>query len=382
MKNEWKTCLRWGITVVLVFLVARYWDTVASLLYAVKAAAGPLIFGCILAYIVNIPMACYERCYMKVRWLAKHEKLKRPFCMFLAVISVLVVLWLVLEMIIPELIACINLLIQRLPGAIGMIFSWIETHLPVEEWFGEVTLKIPDISDIQDLVKHVGTFLVNGFGTAVNTVAVVVTSVVSGVVTVFVGVVFAVYLLAGKERIAGQCKMLIHRFTKEKVYRTLYMVLETLNDCFHKFIVGQCTEAVILGALCMIGMLILRLPYAAMIGCLIGVTALIPVAGAYIGAIVGAVMILTVSPIKALVFVIYLVVLQQLEGNLIYPRVVGNSIGLPGIWVLAAITIGGGVMGVMGMLLGVPVAATIYVLLRKCVIAKRSAVAATEDKKE
>ena len=138
--------------------------------------------------------------------------------------------------------------------------------------------------------------------------------------------------------------------------------MRVLNQSFHSFIVGQCTEAVILGLLCMGGMLLLRLPYAAMIGCLVGFTALIPIAGAYIGAVVGAFMIFTVSPVKAVIFIVFLVALQQLEGNLIYPRVVGSSIGLPGVWVLAAVTVGGGVLGIGGMLLGVPIAAAIYQL--------------------
>ncbi|WP_277215231.1 AI-2E family transporter [Pseudoflavonifractor capillosus] len=138
-----------------------------------------------------------------------------------------------------------------------------------------------------------------------------------------------------------------------------------LNECFHKYIVGQCTEALILGGLCTLGMLILQLPYATMTGAVIAFTALIPVAGAYIGAGVGAFMILTVSPVKAIIFLIFIVILQQLEGNLIYPRVVGSSMGLPGIWVLAAVTVGGGVMGIPGMLLCVPLAAAFYKLLRE-----------------
>ena len=142
-------------------------------------------------------------------------------------------------------------------------------------------------------------------------------------------------------------------------------LLKTLNECFHKYIVGQCTEALILGGLCLAGMLILQLPYAPMISALIAFTALIPVAGGYIGAGIGAFMILTVSPVKALIFLIFIVVLQQLEGNIIYPKVVGSSMGLPAIWVLAAVTIGGGIMGIIGMVISVPIAATAYRLLQK-----------------
>ena len=142
-------------------------------------------------------------------------------------------------------------------------------------------------------------------------------------------------------------------------------MLKVLNDCFHRYVVGQCVEAVIIGVLCMIGMFIFRFPYATMIGTLVGFTALVPIAGAYIGAVVGAFMILTVSPLQAVLFVVYLTVLQQLEGNLIYPRVVGTSLGLPGMWVLAAVTVGGGLYGILGMLIGVPLAAAAYRLLKE-----------------
>ena len=147
--------------------------------------------------------------------------------------------------------------------------------------------------------------------------------------------------------------------------RKIFVVLDILNTSFRSFIIGQCVEAVVLGVLCMLGMLLFRLPYAAMIGALVGFTALIPVAGAYIGAGVGAFMILTVSPVKAAGFLVYIVVLQQLEGNLIYPRVVGSSIGLPGLWVLAAVTVGGSLFGIGGMLIGVPLTAAVYQLIRR-----------------
>lgn len=155
------------------------------------------------------------------------------------------------------------------------------------------------------------------------------------------------------------------RYMSTSLCANVHHVLSVLNECFHKYIVGQCTEALLLGGLCTLGMLILQLPYATMTGAVIAFTALIPVAGAYIGAGVGAFMILTVSPVKAIIFLIFIVILQQLEGNLIYPRVVGSSMGLPGIWVLAAVTVGGGVMGIPGMLLCVPLASAFYKLLRE-----------------
>ena len=178
------------------------------------------------------------------------------------------------------------------------------------------------------------------------------------------GLIFSFYLVLGRDRLARQSTRVLRRYVPQPIYDRIMYVLGVLNNAFHRYITGQCTEAVILGVLCTIGMMILRLPYATMIGALVGFTALIPIAGAYIGTIVGAFMILTVSPMKMLIFLIFLAVLQQVEGNLIYPKVVGSSIGLPGIWVLAAVTIGGGMMGVAGMLLGVPLASALYTLLR------------------
>jgi predicted PurR-regulated permease PerM len=203
----------------------------------------------------------------------------------------------------------------------------------------------------------------SGIGSVFDIVVSTVASVFSGVVTAVVSLIFSVYLLSGKEKIAGQIMRLEKCYLGLSKKRKFNHVLETLKDSFENFIVGQCKEAIVLGVLCTVGMWLFGFPYATMIGALIGFTALIPVAGAYIGGAVGAVMILTESPVKALLFIVFLIVLQQLEGNLIYPKVVGESIGLPGFYVLAAATIGGGVMGIPGMLIGVPLVAAVYKLV-------------------
>lgn len=208
-----------------------------------------------------------------------------------------------------------------------------------------------------------------------------VSSVFSRVVSGLLALIFAIYFLLGKEQFTGQFKRIINSYLPKKAEKKINYVASVLNDCFHRYIVGQCLEAVILGTLCIIGMLIFRFPYAAMIGTLIGFTALIPVAGAYIGAIVGFIMILTVSPIKAVLFIVFIVVLQQLEGNLIYPKVVGGSLGLPAVWVLAAVTIGGSLMGILGMLLGVPIAAAIYRMLRDDVNRREKKMAVIKEEK-
>ena len=221
-----------------------------------------------------------------------------------------------------------------------------------------------DFSSVSTQVEQLLKTVLGGVGGAVGSIMNAVTSVVSVVVNVVIGLIFSLYVLLDKEGLGRRCKTLISMYLP-KASDKIFYVTQVLDDSFHSFIVGQCLEAIVLGTLCVIGMLIFRFPYAVMIGMFIGFTALIPVAGAYIGAAVGAIMILTVSPIQAVEFLVFVVVLQQLEGNLIYPRVVGKSIGLPGIWVLTAVTIGGGVLGVGGMLLAVPLFAAGYRLLRE-----------------
>ena len=195
----------------------------------------------------------------------------------------------------------------------------------------------------------------------------------------FIALIFALYLLAGKDRLNRQFHALADTYLPERFTRRLWYVLVTAHDTFTRFFVGQFTEAIIIGVLCTLGMALFRLPYATMIGTLVGATALLPVVGAYLGAGIGAFMILTVNPLQALVFLIFIAVLQQLEGNLIYPRVVGTSIGLPGIWVLAAVTVGGGIGGIAGMLLAVPVTATFYRLLRTDVQRRQAPPAGPQD---
>lgn len=358
MKLEWNNCLRIGSTVVLTYLVIHYWQAVTGLARVALGAAIPLLLGCVIAYILNIPMSFFEK---KLSF-SKCPKLKRPICMILAFASILLVVALVSGMVFPELASCINLLLDRLPAALNKLFIWLETNF---NW--EIAPELLpynwSVTDWESLIAKAGNWLLHGIGGTMTSLAGAVSSTFSAVVTTVLGLVFAIYLLAGKDVLKQQLSTLIHVYLGDKVLHRVSYILTTANHTFHSFVVGQCLEAVVLGVLCIVGMFLFRLPYASMIGTLVGFTALIPVAGAYIGACVGALMILTVSPWKAILFIIFLCVLQQLEGNLIYPRVVGSSIGLPGLWVIAAVTVGGGMLGIIGMLLGVPLAATIYALV-------------------
>lgn len=360
MKFNLKTLFKLGISVFVLFLCIYHWPSVFAFILTVLGAASPLIVGCALAFILNILMGFYEKHYFKKSKNISLQKSRRPVCLILAILTLLAIIAVVISLVLPQLISCVKHIISVLPSAINNVIE----ALSKSEYISKDLVATLSSIDWRSKIGEIANTLFSGLGSVVDVVVSTITSVFTGVVTAFIGIIFAAYLLLQKETLARQGDKLMQRYLKESVMNKIKYVLSILNDCFRRYIIGQCTEAVILGVLCTLGMLILGLPYATMIGAFIAFTALIPIAGAYIGASVGAFMIVMVSPVKALVFLIFIVVLQQLEGNLIYPRVVGSSIGLPGIWVLAAITIGGGVMGVGGMLLGVPLAATIYRIIK------------------
>ncbi len=374
MKLEWNSCLRAGVTVVITYLMIHYWQSVAQLGRIALSASVPLFLGCVLAYTLNIPMSFFERHLS----FSKCPRLKRPVCIVLALASILLVVALISGMVLPELAACLRLLIVKLPNALTSLFAWLETsfHWTVPASFLPANW---NVADWENLFSTVGNWLLTGIGGTMSSLAGVLSSAFSAVVTMVLCAVFALYLLASKDQLLHQFRTLIQTYLGNRFLNGTTYVLATANETFHNFVVGQCLEAVILGVLCILGMWLFRFPYATMIGTLVGFTALIPIAGAYIGASVGVLMIMTVDPLKAILFVIFLCVLQQLEGDLIYPRVVGSSIGLPGIWVMAAVTVGGGILGITGMLLGVPLAATLYKLLWSDVQKRQAPAAVPEE---
>ncbi len=360
MKTDAKSLLKIGTAVFLLYLCIHYWTGISGFLLTVAGTAFPLTLGCVIAYLINILMSWFERHYFPNSVRPAVTKSRRIVCMIAAILSMLAIVALIVWLVLPQLIDCIMLIINILPGAIEKLLAQIENlHILPEDIFNFL-----EGIDWKSQIGKILESVTSGVGSVMGTVIKTVSSVFSGLVTALLAVIFALYILLGKDRLGIQFKRVMHRYLRPKWFDKVMYFLGILNDCFHKFIVGQCIEAVVLGLLCTLGMTIFKFPYATMIGALIAFTALIPVAGAYIGAGVGAFMILTVSPMQALLFLIFIVVLQQLEGNLIYPRVVGSSIGLPGIWVLAAVTIGGGIMGVVGMLVGVPLAAALYRILR------------------
>lgn len=357
-----KRLVGWAIVIWVLYLLMRYWPALENMVGVAIDAGTPLIIGCVMAYVINILMNFYEKWYCRLFRMKVAGTIRRIVCMILAFLTLIGIIALIINLVLPELINCIASFIRLIPGVVQIIVNFLEDK-PIMDYLPIISANL-DLASLASKVETLITSILSGFGGAVGSILTAVSSMVSMVVSLVIGLIFAIYLLLDKEKLATQGKLLINTYLPKKAEKIFY-ILKVLNESFHNFIVGQCTEAVVLGVLCMIGMMLFKFPYAVMIGAFIGFTALIPIAGAYIGACVGAVMILTESPIQAVEFLIFIVILQQLEGNLIYPRVVGQSIGLPGIWVLTAVTIGGGVMGIPGMMLAVPLFAATYRLIRE-----------------
>ena len=362
LSKEVKKVIWLVVGLFVLFLAIRYWPIIEGMVTLGIDAATPLLIGCVIAYVVNILMNFYENLYDRVFKVKVALKIKRIVCIIFAFLSLGGILVFIVNMVLPELINCIASFIQMIPAAVTWLVEFIGEER-IYEYFPFLQGDF-DFSTISSQIESLLKSVLNGVGGAVGSIVIALTNVVSVVVSIVIGVIFSLYVLIDKERLCTQCKKIVETYLPKKAEKTLY-VSRVLNESFHNFIVGQVTEAVILGVLCIIGMTIFRFPYAVMIGVFIGFTALIPIAGAYIGAGVGAVLMLTTDPLLAVEFLVFIVILQQLEGNLIYPRVVGNSIGLPGIWVLTAITVGGGVLGIGGMLIAVPLAAAGYRLLKE-----------------
>ena len=382
MKITWKTCLKIGITLFLLYIAIAFWDNISGLLSAVFAAMFPIFIGGAIAYVINIPMTFYEKHYFPKKNGKFFAVTRRPVCMTAAFLTVIAVMVIVVWLIIPKLGECVSVIVAKFPALFekALLFAKSLDIMPED-----IINSLSEIDWQSKLTDMIGT-ITSGVGNVVGGVISVVSGIFSGIVTVLLSIIFSIYILATKDNLRIGGTKLLNRYASEKWNKRISYVLSVLDECFHSYIVGQCTEALILGGLCTVGMLIFGFPYALMIGALVAFTALIPVAGAYIGAGVGAFMILTESPVKAFLFLLFILVLQQLEGNIIYPKVVGTSMGLPGIWVLAAVTIGGGIFGVLGMLLGVPIAAAVYRIIgddvKKAEVVPIAETAPTEEAEE
>ena len=356
----------------LAFTFFQRLDGVVAVLRFLGGILSPFLVGGAMAFILNVPMRFLERKLFTPRP-GRGGKARRglgagprrALSLLLTFVLVILVILVLALVVVPELAATIATLGVTIQGAFARFRPWAEEQFAnnpqIIEWLEGLTL------DWDSLIATVADFLKNGAGSVVSSTISAVGSVVSAVTTGFVALVFACYLLLQKERLGLQCRKALYALLPQKAADRTVEICSLSHRVFSSFITGKGIEAVILGAMFFVAMSLLRMPYALLVGCTIAVTALIPIVGAFIGCFVGAFLLLMVSPMQALIFVILFLVLQQVEGNLIYPHVVGSSVGLPSIWVLAAVTVGGSLMGVAGMLLFIPLTSVVYTLFREFV---------------
>ena len=345
---------------ILIFLGIQNINYVAKTISALFKIIFPFILGGCIAFVLNVPMRALEKKMFKKG--KRGKGFRRPLALILTILLFLGVLTLAIFVIAPGIVDAVKNITAALPGAFQRLQQWsveLEKYLPqLEDSINSLNLNWDDISQkAVNMIKTFGTSLLTASGGIIG-------SVVSGLGTFLIAFVFSIYVLLQKEKLASHIRQIAYGLLSEKHADRFFEIVALADKTFSSFLSGQCLEACILGSLFVISMTIFRMPYALLVGVLIAITALIPIIGAFIGCIVGALLIAITSPIQALIFVIMFLILQQIEGNLIYPHVVGNSVGLPSIWVLAAVTLGGQLMGVVGILLFIPLCSVCYALFK------------------
>ena len=351
------------------FLVIALWkfDVVLDVLKEIWSILFPFVLGGVIAFVINVPMSFLEK---KIFTKAKKEnkavgKLARPISLLLTIVLVAGVIVLVMFWVIPQLTRTMGTLVMSISDFIPQMQSWIREF----SHNNQEIMKLVDQIQFQpdQAIKWGIGFLGTGAGNMMNTTVSAVGSIISGVATFFIAFSFSCYILFQKEKLHIQIRKVFFAFLPKEKAEAFLRICSLTYRTFANFLTGQCLEAIILGCMFCVTLSILRMPYALLIGVLIAFTALVPIFGAFIGCAVGSFLIFMVSPKQAILFIIVFLVLQQMEGNLIYPHVVGESVGLPSIWVLAAVTIGGNLMGIVGMLVFIPLLSVLYTIFREFV---------------
>lgn len=370
MEKEKQETRKWMMiifTALLGYLIVDNVEVVVTIIQKIISIISPFVIGAAIAFILNLPMGFFETKLSNFKT-KKGKKLGKNFIrtvsLILAILVIGLIITLIVNLILPEIINIITLLIEKLPYY-GAELKNIATTITQDVPQINEAIKSIDINnkELQEQVKNLATSFLSKSVSVVG-------NIIGSFVNTVVAIVFAAYILTSKDKLKAQAKKILYAYNnKEKAEKIIDLGIMSRN-IFRKFISGQCLEAVILGALSILGMFILQIPYAVPIGVLIGVTALIPIVGAFIGIIIGAVLILSVAPVKVITFLIFILILQQVEGNLIYPKVVGDSVGLPGIWVLVSVAVGGDLFGIIGMLLGLPTASVLYTIFKSNVYKK------------
>lgn len=358
----------------ILILIVMYRDILINALVLFVEIMKPFIYGGIIAFVLNIPMNFFENRILK-KWTGKvADKIKRPLSIILSMLFVVLILLVVISAVIPRLAATVVELGNKIPIFIEDVIIELEGLSIRYPQLNDYVKQLENVSiDWEGLVSYVVQFLKTGASNMLISTVEVAGSIIGGILNVFIGLIFAIYILSGKEILQNQGQRIISAYFKERQEKYILKVFRLLYRNFSNFVTGQCVEAVILGTMFVVTMSIIKLPYALMVGVLIAFMALIPIVGAFVGCFIGTFLILVDDPIQAVIFLILFFVLQQIEGNLIYPKVVGNKVGLPAIWVLVAVSMGGSLFGVAGILFFIPLVSTIYMLLRDSVNERKEA---------
>lgn len=364
-KKLFKSIL-WIITyaVLLVLFIIQF-DEVRGLFWTVIGLFQPLFIGFAIAFVLNRPCQLFSQLYDRGLGRTKAKNLSRPLAVATSYLVMFVLIIAFFSLVLPKLVESIQIFLNSINGYMLNIQEWLNRQEWLSPLFSSLHLDKLDLSNFSDLIKGALNGVVNTLTTAVPQLLTITSNIISIVVTGFLSIIFSIYMLSGKATLLSQCRRVLKAYAPPKVEAWVTDVVHLTANTFTAFVSGQLIEACILGGLTALGMLFIQADYAPLIGVIVGATALIPMVGAFLGGAVAAVLLIMVSPLKTLIFLIFLLCLQQFEGNIIYPRVVGNNVGLPAIWVLAAVTVGGGLFQFVGILVSVPVASVLYTLLRR-----------------
>lgn len=349
-----------AFVVVLAFLLSHM-GSLFTVIGKVLELLSPLIIGGMIAFVMNVPMSGFEKyCFGKL----KKRNIARILSIVCAYVAVMLVITIVMGLVVPEIALTIQNLIQEFPERMEQMQNWLDSLLKgnssLEAYF--ITIMEAGEESVTKFVAHLSES--GGSKGVISAMTGAISGTVGAVVNFFMGLIFSIYILAQKEKLIKQCSRVAAVLLRDSVYHSAGNVISLCSNTFRKFITGQCLEAVILGVIFFVCMTVFGMPYALTISVLIMLMSLVPVFGSFIGCIAGAFLILFVNPLQAVLFVVMFLVIQQIEGNLIYPHVVGNSVGLPSIWVFVAVILGGKLFGILGMLVFIPLCSVLYTLLR------------------
>ncbi|TBX08102.1 AI-2E family transporter [Clostridium perfringens] len=345
--------------ILLIFFFINIKD-IMNFLYKFLGIIKPFIWGIAIAFILNIPVKLIEKNLGNSKFF---KGMKRSFSITLTFLFFILAITLFILFVIPQLLSSISTLMNSIPEYLSQFEKFLEVNA-INNSQSQVMMQ-NIINELLNMWKEILKVTSQIVGTSLGYLLDFTLGITYGVINFFLALILAIYMLASKEILISQLKLIIYAFVSKNKADRIIELGKMCNEMFSKFILGQCTEALVIGVLCFIGMIILKMPYALLISVVIGVTALIPVFGAFLGTIPSAFIILIIDPIKALWFIIFIIVLQQLEGNLIYPRVVGSSIGLSALWVMFAMIVGGSLFGIIGMLIGIPIFGVVFKILKR-----------------